>query len=134
MKKLLWLDDERNPYINEEQRVPLTDDGQEFMIHWVLNHDEFVKYISKHGLPDAISFDHDLAPEHYTPEYFWADYDASQKYQTWKKASYIEPTGETCAEFLVNYCKQKKQPLPQVFVHSANPVGVDWIKSKLVLN
>jgi len=32
-----------------------------------------------YGLPDAISFDHDLSSEHYTPEYFWDDYEASKK-------------------------------------------------------
>ena len=36
-------------------------------VNWeiVRSYDEFVKYITEHGIPEIISLDHDLADEHY---------------------------------------------------------------------
>lgn len=126
MKKLLWLDDIRNPFLNYEKKVP-----QGFEIHWVLNYDQFIEWIQLYGLPDLISFDHDLADEHYTPEYFWTDYQESKKYQDWKSASYKEKTGKDCANWLVTYCLDNDLNLPDFLIHSANPVGADNIRSLL---
>jgi hypothetical protein len=126
--KILWLDDLRNPFLNEENKLP----KEKGVIHWVLNYYEFTAWINKHGLPDIISFDHDLAEEHYTPEYFWDDYDASKKFQDWKSKSYKQPTGEGCADFLIDYCIVRKLYLPKFYVHSANPVGADKIRSLLL--
>lgn len=127
MKNLLWLDDLRNPYINEENRLPKGD----WNINWVRNFEEFRKWIKLYGIPDAISFDHDLAPEHYTPSYFWDNYEESKKYQLWKAKTYKEQTGEGCAAWLKDYCRTNDLDLPKVFVHSANPVGADFIKNIL---
>ena len=54
MKKLLWLDDFRNPvdYL----------DG-DYDISWVKNYSKFCNYISENGLPDIVCFDHDLGEE-----------------------------------------------------------------------
>jgi len=121
--KLLWLDDLRNPYLNEEGKVPV----ENLIIDWVLNYSQFTQWIEKYGLPRAISFDHDLAQEHYTPEYFWNDYQESKKFQDWKSKSYIEKTGADCAKWLVDYCLDKGLHLPKINVHSANPIGADYI-------
>ena len=91
-KVLLWLDDLRNPFLNIEGKVPAGD----WTIHWVLDYDEFIAYINKFGLPDAISFDHDLG------ECF---------------------TGKDCANSLVEYCIEKDLYLPEYFCHSSNPPG-----------
>lgn len=131
MKNLLWLDDIRNPYIDEENRVPRLKNGKLFNINWVLNYDQFTKWIEIYGLPDAISFDHDLAEEHYTPEYFWNDYEESKKFQDWKSKTYKEKTGRNCAIWLVKFCKTNNIKLPKYYIHSANPVGVDYIKEVL---
>tara|TARA_R110000868_G_scaffold221156_1_gene472632 strand:- start:267 stop:656 length:390 start_codon:yes stop_codon:yes gene_type:complete len=125
--KILWLDDLRNPFLDIEGRIP----KEEGVIHWVLNYREFVYWINKYGLPDIISFDHDLAEEHYTPEYFWNDYDESKKYQEWKGKTYKEDTGEVCAKWLVKYCITNNLDLPKCYVHSANPVGADFILNAL---
>jgi hypothetical protein len=121
MKKILWLDDLRNPYLNIEGRVP-EEDGT---IEWVLNYKEFTEWINKYGLPYLISFDHDLAEEHYTPEEYWDDYDKSKAYQDSK--NYVEKTGLDCAKWLINYCIKNKLNLPKFYSHSANPVGRDNI-------
>lgn len=54
MKKLLWLDDFRNPadYVVGD-----------YEISWAKNYDDFCKFISENGLPDIICFDHDLDEE-----------------------------------------------------------------------
>jgi hypothetical protein len=53
----------------------------------VKNYDEFVNTIQ--SLPKNVSlyvsFDHDLADEHYTPEEYRDDYEKSKKYQESKK-------------------------------------------------
>lgn len=121
--KILWLDDLRNPFIDLEGKVPKIDGTLE----WVLNYEQFVQWIEKFGLPDVISFDHDLADEHYTPEYFWDDYEESKKYQEWKSKDYKEKTGLECAKWLVDYCMDNNKELPKYYVHSANPVGADNI-------
>ena len=54
MKKLLWLDDFRNPveYIIGD-----------YDIIWVKNYEDFCKYINEKGIPEIICFDHDLGEE-----------------------------------------------------------------------
>ena len=54
MKKLLWLDDFRNPieYIVGD-----------YDIVWGKNYEDFCKYICENGLPYIICFDHDLGEE-----------------------------------------------------------------------
>lgn len=120
-KTLLWLDDLRNPFLNVEGKVP---EGN-YKIVWVLNYDEFTEWISRFGLPDIISFDHDLAFEHYTPEEYWSDYEKSKEYQD--KQAYTEKTGFDCAKWLVDYCIDNSKSLPKFYAHSANPVGADNI-------
>ena len=129
MENLLWLDDLRNPYLDEEKKLPKT--KRNWNINWVLNYEQFVKWIGLFGLPNAISFDHDLAEEHYTPEYFWNDYEESKKFQDWKSKTYQEKTGMDCAKWLVHYCLNNNKVLPKIFIHSANPVGADNIKKVL---
>lgn len=128
MKRLLWLDDNRNPFLNLEDKLP---DLKIDEIHWVKDYKEFVKWINMYGAPAAVSFDHDLAEEHYTPEYFWSDYEGSKNFQEWKRLSYEFETGEGCARYLVEYCEGNGIGLPEVFVHSGNMVGADWIVSRI---
>lgn len=128
ISKLLWLDDLRDPFLNIEKLVPETN----VEIHWVRNFKEFTEWIDKWGLPEIISFDHDLADEHYTPQEYWSDYEKSKQYQD--AQTYTEPTGKDCAKWLVNYCTSNFLALPVCFVHSANPVGSDYIKEILNIN
>ncbi|TZF81763.1 hypothetical protein FW774_17045 [Pedobacter sp. BS3] len=66
----------------------------------------FVKFISENGLPQFISFDHDLGEE---------------------------KSGYDCAKWLVEYCLNTNLPLPKFEVHSQNPVGRENIE-KLLYN
>ena len=86
----------------------------------VRNYDEFVLYINLHGLEsiEAISLDHDLGEQ------------AMIEYYTNVKNNYTldynnihERTGYDCCKYLVNVSLTKHIPLPQIYVHSANPIG-----------
>ncbi len=86
----------------------------------VRNYDEFVSYINLHGLEsiEAISLDHDLGEQ------------AMIEYYTNVKNNYTldynnihERTGYDCCKYLVNVSLTKHIPLPQIYVHSANPIG-----------
>lgn len=64
----------------------------------VRSYDAFVKWIEKNGVPDEISFDHDLGDEN-------------------------TKTGYDAAKWIGEYCLDSGIPLPEYNVHSANPVG-----------
>lgn len=127
-RKKLFLDDFRLPehvsYYKPNESI-YREEGWDI----VANYEEFVEYISKNGLPDLISFDHDLADEHYTPPEYWEDYERSKEYQESKE--YKEKTGKECAEWLIQYCIEKRVPLPQTLIHSQNPVGAIRIEKTL---
>jgi len=105
-KIYLYLDDVRIPTEGEWEVVR--------------NYDEFVAHIRMNGLEsyEVISLDHDLGEsamkEYYTntKPHFELDY---------KRIN--EKTGMDCARFLVAESMTKSIPLPQIYVHSANPIG-----------
>lgn len=119
----LFLDDMRDPehsfeYTREEMFIK-----QKWEV--VRNFDEFKKYIETNGMPVFISFDHDLAETHYTPEHLWDDYDKSKEWQD--KQVHTEKTGYECAMWLVDFCIDNNLQLPNYYCHSKNPVGKDKI-------
>jgi hypothetical protein len=78
----------------------------------VRNYEEFVKIIEELGIPEAVSFDHDLADVHYEKTSF--DYDDEN----------LEKTGYHCAKWLIYYCIDNKKELPAIIlVHSLNTAG-----------
>jgi hypothetical protein len=86
----------------------------------VRSYDEFTAHIKMNGLEnyELMSLDHDLGDtamnEYYnnvSPNYT-LDYNNIQ-----------EKTGLDCAKFLVAESMNTKIPLPQIYVHSANPIG-----------
>lgn len=101
-KKILWLDDYRNPndWIDYIKMVYPRMVKEPNVIIWVKSYNEFVEYITNYGLPDAIGFDHDLADE--GPN---------------------EKTGYDAAKFLVEYCLENNVDLPEFDSQSTNPAG-----------
>ena len=102
----LYLDDVRTP------------DDESWLV--VRNYEEFVKQINFYGLGsfEVISLDHDLGEgamvEYYTnvKNNFTLDYNNIE-----------EKTGYDCCKYMVNLSLTNKIPLPQIYVHSANPIG-----------
>ena len=87
----------------DDVRNPLDCGLREKDFFWVHNSYEFVQYIRNNPMPDEISFDHDLGLESF--DGYW------------------------CAKWLANYCIDNNVKLPDVFCHSANPVGKKNIES-----
>ena len=107
----IYLDDERTP--NDDKWIV------------VRNYGQFIKKISELGLDNikVISFDHDLGDT--AIEEFYnnvmnrgiLDYDNIQ-----------EKTGYDAAKWLVgHYMDNFTSPFPQIYVHSANPIGASNI-------
>jgi hypothetical protein len=105
----LFLDDFRDPrdsFFYKGQPIYNED--------WITvrNYDEFVKVVEELGIPEAVSFDHDLADVHYERTSFNYDDETQEK------------TGYHCAKWLIYYCIDNKKELPAIIlVHSMNPAG-----------
>jgi hypothetical protein len=127
-KRLLWLDDCRNPFDIETDWLIFSPIGRNIEVKWVVNYQEFVDWIIANGLPDAICFDHDLADEHYR----MSMYDTDGHYNNYyTDGTFKEKTGFDCAKWLVNYCMDRKLELPLYNIQSANPIGRENIKGLL---
>jgi len=120
----LFLDDYRIP----SDAWSYTYDKSYIIKDWdvVKNYDEFVSYITDYyknnnEIPDVISFDHDLADIHYIPN--------SQKGEILYDQM-TEKTGFHCAKWFIEFIIDNKiEKLPEIKVHSMNPVGKENIIS-----
>lgn len=111
----LFLDD-------DNQRTPYKVSSwfpKEYIAEWnqnlwerVWNYDQFVKIIKCKGLPERVSFDHDLADEHYAVQGGTTNYN-----------KFAEKTGYHCMQWMIDYIIDNNLEPPKVFVHSMNPVG-----------
>ena len=116
---VLWLDDQRDPYqyLNVEKKSKTYLRNKQFydnlmlknnlVFVWVKNFYQFVQYIKKNGVPQFVSFDHDL-----------------NNRKGGEGVSDFEKTvnnGLNCAKWLIDYCEKTKSALPKFYVHSANP-------------
>lgn len=117
MKRLLWLDDLRNPLEDDWLRFSPID--KPFEVTWVKSFKEFVEFIAAKGLPDAICFDHDLG----LPKQLELRLEGNSKRLSRKIANKTEKSGYDCAKWLVDYCIDTGVHLPPYAVHSFNPVG-----------
>lgn len=115
----LFLDDdpERIPHKLSWIQLPL--------VEWkiVRSYKQFVGQIIRKGLPLRVSFDHDLADEHYA-EYLASTRDGKFNYNNVK-----EKTGYHCCKWLIEYCLQRDLPFPEYYIHTQNPIGKQNIKS-----
>ncbi len=121
MEYKMYLDDLRHPVMT----YPKTLNTQ-----WVIVRDykEFVSEIEKRGLPEFISFDHDLGLEHYPTSEKDGGLSNGNRIPY---ESYKEKTGYDCAKWLIEYCMDRKHPIPIFKVHSMNPIGRANIQSIL---
>jgi hypothetical protein len=85
MKKLLFLDDCREPIDCSKYMYITGVDCRVYHENWsiVRSYDQFIEWINQNGLPNLISFDHDLGDV---------------------KDNDYEYTGMDCAKWLVDYC------------------------------
>jgi hypothetical protein len=128
LKQALYLDDRRIP------TKTLPGDYAPWVV--VKNYDEFIEYILTNGLPDFISFDHDLGDEHYRDH---SEQMMTRGWQVPDYEGYTEKTGMDCAKWMCNYIQDilregtveeaNELRFPTCSVHSTNPVGADNIQS-----
>lgn len=128
MSYKLFLDDYRHPtqclnYMHRRIGNKYSIYAQEWVV--VQNYNEFVDYIRVHGMPELISFDHDLSDEHYSGEI------GHQDWEDYYRMEGREMTGYDCAKWLVDYCESTAKQLPEFYVHSMNQVGTENIQSYL---
>jgi len=108
----LFLDDNRQPYDVFKNTIdPIYENDNEWTI--VKNYEEFVNTILESGLPEVISFDHDLSQNHYLPEN-----QTNINYDTIK-----DRTGYDAGLWLIGYCRMNSLELPKIKVHSTNVEG-----------
>lgn len=106
MKRYVFVDDERMPANVNWVRLPNpSSEGTEWVI--LRSFDEAVLYIDKCGIPDFISFDHDLSLRHYGGDYT------------------DEKTGYDLCKYIIEH-DMNHNSIPDNFdysVHSKNPIG-----------
>lgn len=122
----LFLDDERIPLDCATYMSSFKVDCKIYHQPWeiVRSYSQFKEIIERKGLPNLISFDHDLADN-------WKLRESLDPKEWFDAKENREYTGMDCAKWLVQYCEEKDFLLPKFVVHSANPVGRENIKSYL---
>lgn len=118
----LFLDDDpaRIPHKLSWIELPL--------VEWVIvrNYDDFVSTIQREGIPERISFDHDLGDMAYKEYHRAINSDKTVNYE-----NIGEKTGFHAAKWLAELCIEKNIPIPQYYVHTLNPMGAMNIFSML---
>ncbi len=91
---------------------------------------EFTDYIKKNGIPNEVSFDHDLKREEY---HIIKDRPANRPLIEFPidYKSYKNKTGYHCAKWLREYCIVKNLFFPKWYIHSDNSMGIKNIKNLL---
>ena len=120
----LFLDDERQP-----QKMYLLTTDEVYAGEWIVvkSFNEFKECIMNHGLPKRISFDHDLADEHY-------EHGALTDWKEFDYSKVKEKTGLDCLKWLIEYTKENNLDLSVIdefLVHSFNPIGRENILNLL---
>lgn len=123
----VFLDDERKVRDVTWMELPA---GPWVVVRNVNNFITFIEHYYKQfsRLPDFISFDHDLAEEHYPAHPLnWEDYQQGKI----DYSKYQEKTGLTAAKFLVQFARERDLDLPRYAAHTMNVVGRKNITEEL---
>lgn len=122
----LFLDDQRQPYEVGNYMNPIELRSLYRLQQWVIVRDfaEFIRHIQQNGMPFMVSFDHDLADEHYRPSMYAEDKHYSNYYAD---GTFKEKTGYDCAKWLIEYTQKTGKKMPTIFCHSMNPIGKENI-------
>jgi len=110
----LFLDDFRSP----AEAYLMTNDSV-YLEEWIIckEYHKFIDCIEQNGLPELVSFDHDLSVEMYSGKFPYSEMKVK--------------SGWHCAVWLVDYCKTNNRTLPEFRIHTANKLGCENIKEVL---
>jgi hypothetical protein len=114
-RRWLFLDDTRDP----PEHISKVFDT-------VRSHVEFTEWVDLNGVPDLVSFDHDLHAEHVS---FFFDKGGFRNPPDPTHEIFFNPTGYDSAKWLAKRCVETGRYPEYVIVHSNNPVGGDRIYS-----
>lgn len=81
----------------------------------VRNYDEFITYIILEGIPDKVSFDHDLDDSH--------DASSITEFNNFYNLEDRTNTGLDAMRWLISYCIEHKLPIPKIYIHTQNVVA-----------
>lgn len=109
-KKLIWLDDSRNPFKNDW--LVFSPIERPFETIWIKSYNKFVSWIKENGLPDGICFDNDL--------------------EDFSGVDGAELQGKDCAKWLVEYCLDNKLNIPKWNCQSSNSNAKDYINGLFI--
>ena len=131
----LFLDDFRDPGVCTDYWTKWMPQNRSLYTQgtWVVVRDysEFVETVSKKfaegEFPALISFDHDLADEHYGMISKTDFLDLREYYESEDR----EMTGRDCAKWLVQFCIDNDVDLPDYWIHSMNPGGAERIHQEM---
>lgn len=112
----LFLDDIRTPEMAFHYMRDIIYLDRKWII--VRTYDDFVKYIEANGMPDIVSYDHDLADEHYHDDMYKGVAVYAKLYDSFK-----EKTGKHCLDWLIQKCIDEKLKFPKWVLHTMNPAG-----------
>lgn len=126
----LFLDDLRMPtdaWIYSE-RIKMLEKSKTQSCEWTIvrNYEDFCEFIDKFGIPEMVSFDHDL---HISHMMHYHDFTVKTGIIDYSKLKI--KTGKHCAEYFVDKWEKAGKPSVQVYVHSANRWGQVEIKNVL---
>ena len=107
----LFLDDIRKP----EDVTLYKENKSEWII--VKDYNEFVKCVEENGLPKMVSFDHDLAFDHYAA--------------VGKNLKFKTKTGYDALTWFCEYIEHNNFEMPEIKFHSSNFVGIKNMKTYL---
>jgi hypothetical protein len=133
--KFLFLDDVRN--VNEaflwDKNISLLSESKIPEYKWdiVRSYDEFVEYITTHGIPDVVSFDNDLWDVSYELATNPTNEELAKQFQMIGWQEFRIKTGAHCAQYLVEACRAHSKPVPTYYIHTANSAARPIIKEIL---
>ena len=127
----LFIDDERVPFkkgtdfvYQQDSAYDLTGNRKYRTLNWLIvrNFGDFKETIEKLGLPETISFDHDLQDFHYYHYQTYTFYTGKIDYTV------VEGTGYECAKWLINYLIDNDLDAPEILIHTQNIIGAENIR------
>jgi len=117
----LFLDDVRMP----TDAFSYTRNKMYYENEWIIvrDYDSFVNTIKSNGLPEWLSFDHDLGDSAYIE---WLDNTSNNGIINYNNIK--EKTGLDCVKWTVDYCIENNFSFPNYLLHTQNPVGKENMK------
>ena len=88
------------------------------LVEWTFarSYAEFVRIVTGRGKPLRVSFDHDLHESHYK-------LGQESGFKTFDYTQCTVETGYHAAVWFALWCAERNMMLPEVYVHTMNPIG-----------